>query len=214
MGTMSDLRVIYDMTGANLGSVTIPPGVGVALYTTGSAGVPASPAQIAAHPGAVLIDQAPVNTAADELADAADFENGALTLADLPGWYRGAKANYDTAKRPGQRWPAIYADSSNLTPVANELVSAGITSGPRLWVAHWDLPIADAIDMLTGSGGPFPVIGVQVHNAGTHDVSLFLASWLDAVSRAPAPPPPAPITALLVTASRTVTSTDGGHTYH
>lgn len=211
---MSDLRVVYDVTGANLPKVSIPAGVGVALYVTGSAGVPASAAQLAAHPAAVRIDQAPVNTPADELADVIDFENGAATLADLPGWYRAALHGYQAAARPGQRFPAVYASASNLTAIANEFTAAGIPSGPRLWVAHWDLPIADAIAMLTGSGGPFPVAGVQVHNAGLYDVSLFLTSWLDTVSRAPAPPPPASQTAVLATASHLVTSTDGGKTWH
>lgn len=185
----SDLRVVYDATGANLDKITIPAGVGAALYTTGSSGVPASAAQLAAHPGAVQIDQSPVNTALDELADVLDYENGAATLADLGPWYVAAFANFAKSVGPGQRHPAIYVQQSNVTAVANELTAAGIKAGPGLWVASWDLPIVTAIDMLITSGGPFPVIGVQVHNAGLYDVSLFLTSWLDDVSKAAAPAP-------------------------
>lgn len=184
-----DLRAVYDCTGANLPGVTIPAGIGVALYTTGSGGVPASAAQLAAHPAAVRIDQAPVNTALDELTDVLDYERSAATLADLAPWYAAAARNYATGARPGQRWPAIYAAASNVTPVANQLTADGIKSGPRLWVASWDLPVAQAIGMLTGSGGPYPVIGVQVHNAGSYDISLFRVDWLDTTSHAPSPPP-------------------------
>src|SRR5215469_3258635 len=188
---MLELVVAYDCTGINLGKFAVPPGVGLAGYSTGSHGVPWTDAQFAAHPGTVRIDQSPVNTALDELCDEIDYETGAATLADLPGWYRAALANYNTARRPGQRPPAVYASASNVTPVCNAFVAAGITSGPRLHVAHWDLPIEQAIDTLTHSGGPFPVIGIQIHNAGLYDVDLYLASWWGAVSK---PPPPAPIT--------------------
>jgi hypothetical protein len=211
---MLELVVAYDCTGANLPKVKFPPGVGAVLYVTGSGGVPASPAQLAAHPGCVRIDQSPVNTALDELADEIDYEAGAATLADLPGWWRAAHANYGNAARPGQRAPAVYASQVNITPVCNEFVSAGITAGPGLHVAHWDLPIEQAIDMLTHSGGPFPVIGIQVHNAGLYDVDLYLASWWSTVSKPPAPPPPAPITRHAFTGPViTETSTDGGHTW-
>lgn len=211
---MLELIVAYDCIGANLGKFPVPPGVGLAGYSTGSGGVAWSDAQFAAHPGTVRIDQSPVNTPFDELCDEIDYENGAATLADLPGWYRAAAANYQHAARPGQRLPAVYASQSNITPVCNEFVSAGITSGPRLHIAHWDLPIEQAIDMLTHSGGPFPVIGIQVHNAGLYDVNLYLASWWTAVSK-PATPAPAPLTRHAFTGPViTETSIDGGHTWH
>lgn len=200
---MSDLRVVYDCTGANLGKFTIPPGVGLAGYTTGSGGVQWSTAQLNARPGTIQIDQSPLLTTNNGLADVLDYEPGAATLADLVPWYKAAKQNYDHAVRPGQRWPAVYTSAANLTPVANEFVKAGVT-GPRLWIAHWDLPIADAVSMLVNSGGPFPVIGVQVHNAGLYDVSLFRADWLDAVSRPLPKPVPKPTTAEMITAAQLI----------
>jgi hypothetical protein len=216
---MLEIVVAYDCTGADLGKFPMPRGVGLVGYVTGSQGVPWTAAQFAQHPDAVRIDQSPINTPADELADEADYEAGAVTLADLPAWYRAALANYNKAARPGQRAPAVYASASNITPVCNAFVAAGITSGPRLHVAHWDLPVEQAIDTLTYSGGPFPVIGIQIHNAGLYDVNLYLASWWSTVSHVP---PPAPRHGIVVTDSATagdaldvvnVTSTDGGHTW-
>jgi hypothetical protein len=205
---MLEIVVAYDCTGANLPKIKIPAGVGLAGYKTGSGGVAWTDAQFAAHPGTVQIDQSPVNTALDELCDEIDYEAGAATLADLPGWYRAAAVNYAKETRPGQRAPAVYASQVNITPVCNEFVAAGVTGGPRLHVAHWDLPIEQAIDMLVGSGGPFPVIGIQVHNAGLYDVNLYLASWWATVSKPPA------ITRHAFTGPViTETSTDGGRTW-
>lgn len=216
---MLDLRVIWDITGANLNGLTIPAGVGAALYITGSGGVPATATQRAAHPGAVLIDQSPANTPDDELADVADMEAGAVTLADLPGWYEAALLSYQRGTRPGQRRPAVYCSASRVTEVANTFVAGRIDSGPRLWVASWDAPVESVIDTLVSSGGPFPVIGVQVKNEPTHDVSLFRGDWLDSVSRPPAARSPYPvdqdgvIVSFTTKGTRRVTSHDSGVTW-
>lgn len=185
------LQTVYDVTGNNLPKIKVPAGVLLALYGTGSAGVPATPAQSAAHPGHVVLAQSPI-ASIDEAAnaDALDVETGAATLDDLKPWYLAAAAGYRAAKRPGQRYPAIYCSWNNRTNVANRLVSDGIHNGPGLWLARWNLTVQEAIAMLLESGGPFPVIGVQLFNAGLYDVSLMSVPWLEAVSRAPAPPPP------------------------
>ena len=210
---MSGYRVIWDATGVNLAGLAIPAGVGLALYVTGSGGVPATAAQLAAHPDAVRIDQSPADTPADELADVKDYEPGAATLASLPGWYRAAAVNYAEAKRPGQRWPGVYCSYSNRTEVVNEFVTAGIKSGPRLWLASWDAPVEQIIDALVNSGGPFPVIGWQLHNAGTHDVSLVRSDWLDDVS-SPYPKNQRGVVVSYTTQGRRdVTSTDHGRTF-
>lgn len=213
-----DLRVVWDVTGINLPKITIPAGVGVALYTTGSNGVPATRGQLAAHPDAVQFDQSPVNTLLDEQADEIDMESGAATLADLPGWWRAATDNYLKVVRPGQRVPMTYASASRMGDVVGAYTAAGIASGPRLHVAHWDLPIEQAIDLLV-TGGPFPgfrVDAVQIHNAGLYDVNLYRTDWLDTRAHIPAPAPaPQYLYAIkTVPVFDKLTSTDGGHTYH
>ena len=179
---------LYDAIGANV--ALLPPGQ-EAGYTTGSGYVPWTAAEWAAHPGAVRIDQDPA--ASDATADVLDVEAGAATPADCPGWYRAALAAYLAGARPGQRYPCVYASASGLPAVANALVAAGITSGPRLWVAQWSLSQAAATAMVTSAGGPFPVTAVQYRDAGNYDISVASAAWLAAVS-GPVQPPPAPVT--------------------
>src|SRR5258708_1639840 len=115
--TMS-IVVGYDTVGANVSK--LPKGAQVAGYDTGSGVVPWSAKQFAEFPGAIHIDQ-DVN-AVSGTSDVLDVERGAATFADCPGWVKRAQADFDAAKRPGQREPAIYASASNLTPVANALV--------------------------------------------------------------------------------------------
>src|SRR5260370_22686352 len=105
---------VYDATHANI--FHLPHGQ-AAGYSTGSGGVPWTRGDWVAHPGAVQIDQSPVNTSLDELADVLDVETGAATVADVPGWAEAAAANFFTGARPGQRHPAIYLNLSNLTPL-------------------------------------------------------------------------------------------------
>ena len=161
----------------------------VAGYTTGQGDVPWTAADWAAHPGAVRIDQSPVNTQLDELCDVLDYERGAATLADVAPWAEAAAANYASGKRPGQRSPAIYMSLGNVTPVVNALIAGGITEGPNLWIAHWGITRAQATTVVELAGGPFPVVGVQYANAGLYDISVFSQAWLDQTSGDPAKPP-------------------------
>jgi hypothetical protein len=186
---MAQLTTVYDCMGSNLGNFNVPAGVLMAAYVTGSAGVPWSAAQLGAHPGAVLIDQSPIDTPADELADVIDMEHEAATLEDLAPWVHAARLNYDLGARPGQRKPTVYMSRSNVTPVVNTLIAAGIVDGVYLWVAE-GMTAKQATSELNGAGGPFPIVGIQYQFNELYDVSLFSTQWLDTVSiKAPAAPP-------------------------
>jgi peptidoglycan hydrolase-like protein with peptidoglycan-binding domain len=67
---------------------------------------------------------------------------------------------------------------SVVTAVVNALVAGGISAGVGLWVADFNLTQAQATQMVLSASGPFPVIGVQFHDAGTFDVSVFSSDWL------------------------------------
>lgn len=178
---------IIDCTGTNLQHVAPTTGPKMAGYVTGTNGVAWSPEQFATHPDAIRIDQSPFNTPADETADVIDMEQDAATLTDLPNWCHAARANFAAVARPGQRSPLIYQSRSNVTPVANTLVKAGITSGIGLWVAQ-EMDSAQAVNLVNTASGPFPIIGVQYAFQGLFDVSVFNEEWFNAVSRhAPAP---------------------------
>lgn len=184
--------VVLDCTGSNLASVRLPAGALFAGYDTGSSGIAWTKAQYAAHPGAIRIDQDA--GASDFTADILDVERGAATPGECAAWFRNTLASYKNGKRPGQRYPSIYTSASNVTAVANALVAGGAVKGPGLWVADWNLSDPQAIAEVIAAAGPFPVIGVQWHDAGLFDVSVFSSAWLAAVSGAappPATPPPA-----------------------
>jgi len=178
--------IVNDATHANVPS--LPRGQQAAGYSTGSGDVPWSPADWAAHPGAVRICQNV--SASDHSADVLDVESGAATLADCPGWAKAAMSSYRTAARPGQRAPAIYMSASNATPVVNALIAGGVTAGVGLWLARWDNNLAAETAQVLGGSGPFPVIGVQFRNAGNYDVSAISGAWLAAVSGKAAPAVP------------------------
>jgi len=180
---------VYDCTAVNLPKIDIPPGVLMAGYVTGSLGVPWTDAQLRAHPDALRIDQAPVNTPANETADMLDVELRAGTVADVPGWSRGAWDSWHAGLRPGQRTPTIYVEESELTPVANALDAAGITSGVNLFLTK-PMTVAEAMRILETAGGPFPIVGVQYAFEALYDVSLVSKAWLDNVSKAPVEPQP------------------------
>lgn len=176
-----------DATHANIGQ--LPPGLQYAGYSTGSHDVRWTPEDWAAHPGAVRYVQDFGLT--DSTADVADVERGAGTNEQCAGWYRRAAIAWRAGIRPGQRFPAFYTSQSNVTPLINALIAAGVTSGPKLIVARWDLgSTLDDVLAIARAGGPFPVVGWQVQSFPAFDLDLFSAAWLGAVSRAPAPPPP------------------------
>lgn len=184
-----DLTTVWDCEGATLASLTIPPGVLMAGYITGSGPVPWTAAQFAAHPTAIRIDQSPVDTPFDETADMIDVEPQAGTVPGVPEWVHGAWTSYRTGQRPGQRTPTVYVFQSELTPVANTLDAAGITSGVNFYLSE-PMPEHAAMSLLENAGGPFPLVGVQYEFNDNYDVSLVSTGWLNNVSaNAPAPAP-------------------------
>jgi hypothetical protein len=190
-GSHVDLTTVYDCPGANLGKFPVPPGVLMAGYSTGSGDVPWSDAQFAQNPGALRIDQSPVDTPADETADMIDVELLAGTVADVPAWVHGAWVSYQTGRRPGQRKPTVYVEQSELTPVANTLSAAGITNGVNLFLTE-PMGLQAAIELLTTAGGPFPIVGVQYEFGELFDISVVSAAWLNDVSKTPVKPAPEP----------------------
>src|SRR5260370_13575976 len=96
-----------DATHENIGH--LPHGQ-AAGYVTGSPSVNWTPADWAAHPGAVRIAQSPLLTV-DEApdADVLHVEAFAATYADCAPRARNAQSPWAKAAPPGQRHPAIYA---------------------------------------------------------------------------------------------------------
>lgn len=167
--------LVYDATHDNIGA--LPEGAQVAGYTTGiGTDIRWTAADFAAHPGAVRIDQDAA--ASDPTADVLDIEAGAATPASAPGWVKRALASRASQARPGQRSPAVYMSQSVVTDVVNALMAGGISSGVGLWVADFNLTQEQATQMVLNASGPFPVIGVQFHDAGSFDVSVFSSDWL------------------------------------
>ena len=173
------ITIGYDAIRVNIGH--LPPGAQVAGYSTGTGNVPWTAADWKAHPGAVRIDQDPA--ASDPTADVLDVENGAATVADCPGWVTRAIADFKAAKRPGQRWPAIYVNGSNIHNVANALSAAKLT-GIGLWLATWGTAEAQAISEVNSAGGPYPLVGIQFASGRYYDTDVWSAAWLADVSHA------------------------------
>lgn len=170
------INVVYDATHSNIGS--LPKNASYAGYVTGSGGVPWTEGDFSKFPDAIRIDQTPANTKWDETADIDDYERGAVQLNELAPRAKARQASYKSGKRPGQRMPGVYMSASDVTHVVNALISGGVKSGVGLWVANWNLTKTDGIgDVLTASG-PFPIIGVQFHNAGAYDISVMSVDWL------------------------------------
>ena len=173
----------YDATHANAGH--LPAGHQAAGYTTGTPDIQWTAADWTAHPGAVRICQD--FSASDITADVLDVERGAATNGIAGHWYSLAARAWRAAARPGQRRPAIYTSASNVTPLVNALIAAGVTSGPGLWVASWGTLPATAGQDVADASGPFPIIGFQYASGPFYDSDWFSRAWLAGVSRTPAP---------------------------
>lgn len=179
---------VFDAIHANI--THLPKGQAAGYATGLGTHIPWTAADWAAHPGAVRIDQDPA--ASDPTADVLDVESGAAGPSVAPGWAKRAQVDYLTAKRPGQRRPAVYMSRFQVTAVCNALAAAG-QAGVGLWIADWSMTRAAAEAEVNAASGPFPVVGVQYSNAGLYDISVFSAAWLKEVSvTAPAKPPVPP----------------------
>ncbi len=179
-----------DCTGSNIAH--LPEGQ-AAGYVTGSAGVPWTAEDWAAHPRAVRIDQSPASTVWDATADADDLENGAVTLGELAARAKVRLAAWHAGVRPGQRMPAVYASQDNITAVVDALIAGGVTTGVGLWVAHYGVTEAEAVAAVLDGSGPFPVVAFQYSDqggGGTYDLDVFSVAWLENVSAAKPPVPP------------------------
>ncbi len=186
-----DLVTVYDCLGTSEPLVTPPPGVLMAGYATGTGAVPWTQAQFERHPDAIRIDQWPTATDAGKTADWIDVENGAVAVADVPQRLIDARDAWQHGERPGQRWPAVYVERSEVTPVANALISYGIVKDVPLILSE-PMPEHAAIETLTTAGGPFPVVGVQYQFGDLFDVSIVSAAWLGNVSKAAPAQAPGP----------------------
>lgn len=179
---MITTELVHDATHENIGN--LPSGL-AAGYVTGSATVQWTATDFADHPHAIRIDQTPAASVWDATADADDFENGAVTLAELAPRAKARMASFAAGARPGQRRPVVYASRVNITEVVNALIGGGVTSGVGLWVADWNNDQAGATAEVENGSGPFPIIGRQFENNGSFDTSVFSQQWIDDVSVAP-----------------------------
>ena len=177
------ITVVYDATHTNIAA--LPPNSTVAGYVTGTPDVAWSVDDFKAHPTAIRIDQSPTPTVWDATADTDDYERGAVGLSELGPRAKLRQVAFKSGIRPGQREPLVYVSANNVSAVANALVSSGVTNGVGLWVANWNLTEPQAIADVVSASGPFPIRGVQFHNAGKYDVSVFDSSWLNNVSGKP-----------------------------
>ena len=169
--------VAHDCTHANISH--LPPGQACG-YTTGSSDIRWTAQDWAHHPGAVRIDQDA--RASEVTADVLDVERGAATNGQAAHWYTMALRSFTAGTRPGQRHPAFYTSASNVTPLVNALIAAGVHSGPGLWIANWNLTSPQATAAVASAAGPYPVIGVQFSNGPFYDTNVFSTTWLGATS--------------------------------
>lgn len=168
----------FDCIHINVGSA--PRGAQLGGYTTGTPDIRWTSKDWASRPGAVRIDQD--FAASDPSADVLDVENGAATFGDCPVWAMRALTDFNTAARPGQRSPAIYASQSSLTGVCDALIRGGVRGGVGLWVANWNLSQSQAIALIQNAAGPFPIVAVQYGDGTWGDFDVFSAAWLTRVS--------------------------------
>jgi hypothetical protein len=200
----------YDCMGSNVDKL---PAGQAAGYSTGSDGIPWTQEQANTRDKPyplIWIDQSPTVEAIELTADVYDIETGAVTPAQIPGIITQARQNYNDAKRPGQRWPAVYCNQSTLTTVANELVAAKLTDVP-IWLAVPGRSYADASAQITGASGPFPVIGQQYAWDTYYDFDLWSMEWLATVSHVVKPAPEPTPDPKPVTPSPSITKLPGGY---
>jgi hypothetical protein len=165
----------YDVTSKNY---THRPIIGQpAFYVTGTPDVMSTPLMRSSYPGAILINQS--STDQNVIADMYDVETGALTPAQVPALIKSARV--ERLSGNGRRNPGVYVNQSNMTTVVNELVAASLTNVP-LWLADYSLTVEEAITLLQGSSGPYPIVGYQYNDAGAYDQDVWLESWVNATS--------------------------------
>ena len=86
-------------------------------------------------------------------------------LGDVLDVEPGAWTNEEAAQACRERQQhgleiSLYSSQGNLTPLLNACIAVGVTSG-NLWVANWDLSMAEATAVVAHRSGPWPVQAVQ-----------------------------------------------------
>jgi hypothetical protein len=152
-----------------------------------------------AFPHALRIDQA---NGQDDTADIFDVEPGCYTALSVVARVKVAMGSYRAVKRPGQRWPAVYASRRgqagySITDVTNALDAAGLhNANIGLYIADWnnqrDQAISEVSNSVPGVGNPYPVVGRQYRNVGPYDLDIWAETWTVNVStpQTLAEPPP------------------------
>jgi hypothetical protein len=174
----------YDITSENYSLRPTAPGFLPAFYSTGSATIKATSTMWKAHPTALRIDQA---NGQDDTADIFDVEPGCYNAVSVVARVKVAMASYKAVKRPGQRWPAVYASRKGkpgygITDVTNALDAAGLhNQNIGLYIADWNndrnQAIAEVSNSIPGVGNPYPVVGRQWRNVGPYDLDIFAEEW-------------------------------------
>lgn len=178
-----------DATWDNFSRLPAIPGLQKATYSTEvgtTAGIAAPRSFLNANPLVLAYCQDPGAT--DPTASVLDVESGAATIEDIPDWLGRSRANWHAGTTPGQRWPAIYLNGSNLTAAANIIVAAKIVTPVPVILAKWGIGQAAATADVNSASGPFPIAGLQFADPGPFDWDVYSTAWLANVSRHPAPP--------------------------
>jgi hypothetical protein len=150
---MSTIEVVtmIDAIGVDAGNIPTQTEK-VGAYITGSGIVPWNDTQLARFGKKVVtINQLPANPG-DTDAMVCDSETGAATIADAVGWGQ--------RRMNAKHRPAFYIQASNLSSLINALVHGGVTTAD-IWIANWNLTMAEAAKLVQDATGPFPIVAVQ-----------------------------------------------------
>jgi len=161
-------------------------------YDTGSGIVPWTQTEWNRFTNAIKLHITQINGVNNVDSDIIDIEPDAATIDQAIEWCKERIA--------AKKIPTCYVDGSEVTPLVNALIAAGINNGVYLGVAHPGMSIADAQTILDQSGGPFPIVYVQYAwpkltlggnllvpgtnmtlNQANVDLNLIRNDWLDLI---------------------------------
>lgn len=187
------------------GAVNIPVNAACVIgYDTGSGTVPWTQTEWNRFTNAIKLHITQIDGVNDVQSDIVDIEPQAATIDQAVTWCKERIA--------AKKIPTCYVDGSEVTPLVNALIAAGINSGVYLGVAHPGISLADAQAILDNPGGPFPIAYIQYAwpdlklggnlkvpgsnltlNQANVDLNLIRNDWLELVRPASKPPVPVPI---------------------
>lgn len=139
---------------------------------------------------ALRIDQDP--NASDYTADYLDVETNAATDDEIVRWITNARISYNSALRPGQRWPGIYCSRNNVDPAVVVLQRASLVNVPFI-VADYSLSVVQATLLVQNATGPYPERGAQYDDTafgGFADADVWDEEWASTMSGNVVIPPP------------------------